>query len=172
MSRPRIHFSLISSLCLAMGMTANLQAQILNSAQPATDEGVQQAAESPSGKAKKSSILPASWSGIAMPKITMPKVSMPKIAFPKWPTDDQGKALSPLAPISAGAEKISSGTKQAWAGTKELFSFGSKKDDTQTSIASAQQTKPSFWQRMLAPAPEPDGPQTVGEWMSQPRLDP
>ena len=50
----------------------------------------------------------------------MPKITMPKIEMPKMPAD-------PLAPVKASARKVSDGTKKAWEGTKELFTFGGDK---------------------------------------------
>lgn len=109
---------------------------------------------------------------VTMPKITMPKLSMPKLALPKWPTNSDGIAASPFAPISAGANKVTEGTKKAWEGTKEMFSFGGDDAAPKTRAPGQPQAEPSLWQRLTGKQPEPTGPQTVGEWMSQPRLNP
>jgi hypothetical protein len=102
------------------------------------------------------------WSWLKKPSFTMPKV-----AFPKMPAD-------PLAPIKSSARKVSDGTKRAWEGTKEIFSFGGSKEKQQppTRVASAGEP-PSVWQRMFGgeEAKKHEGPATVGEWMNQPRVE-
>jgi hypothetical protein len=102
------------------------------------------------------------WGWLKMPTITMPKISMPKM-----PAD-------PLAPIKTSARKVGEGSKKAWEGTKELFTFGgSKKDDSATRVASNGES-PSMMQRMFGGGEEEkpaEGPATVGEWMSQKRVE-
>lgn len=104
---------------------------------------------------------PSPWSWIKMPKVTMPKIEMPKM-----PAD-------PLAPVKTSARKVGDGAKKAWEGTKELLTFGGKaaKDEPAARVASREQ--PSVWSRMFGSAePEPEGPQSVAEWMNQDRIDP
>lgn len=100
----------------------------------------------------------------AWPSIPLPKISMPKI----WMPD-----MSPITgPVKSGFHKVSIGTKKAWEGTKEMFTFGGDESTQAVSRQTAQQ-KPGFWSRMFSSKPDPSsGPQTVGEWMAQPRLDP
>jgi hypothetical protein len=102
------------------------------------------------------------WGWLKMPTITMPKISMPKM-----PAD-------PLAPIKTSARKVGDGTKKAWEGTKEIFTFGgSKKDESATRVASNGES-PSLMQRMFGGGEEEkpaEGPATVGEWMSQSRVE-
>ncbi|MDZ4658643.1 MAG: hypothetical protein SH868_13790 [Bythopirellula sp.] len=98
----------------------------------------------------------AAWPSIPMPKITMPKISMPDMS-----------AIT--APVKSGYSKVTAGTKNAWEGTKEMLTFG--KGDSAAQAGS--QPKQGFWSKLFPSEPaKPDGPQTVGEWMSQPRLDP
>ena len=97
---------------------------------------------------------------VSWPKITMPKVTMPKVKMP-----DMSKVFSP---ISSGFKKVSSGTKKAWEGTKEMFSSGKVEPAPVTS----QPTKQSFWQKLTTRSKKTDTPQTVGEFMAQPRLNP
>ncbi len=100
------------------------------------------------------------WGWLKMPKITMPKIEMPKM-----PAD-------PLAPIKTSARKVGDGTKKAWEGAKELFTFGQKKPATTqpTEQLSSNPDQPSVWKRMFGGGePEPQGPQTVADWMAQPR---
>jgi hypothetical protein len=172
----------ISRACFVVVVSASVasfarsgEAQVLDSAMPVHDADVQPAVGDAEAGAEEGGILPTSWPTIPMPKLTMPKVTMPKLtmpqwSLPKWPTNSDGIAASPFAPISAGASKVKAGTVKAWEGTKEIFSFGSKDDATQPRAPSTDQSQPSFWQRMTGQQPEPTGPQTVAEWMSQPRL--
>jgi len=104
------------------------------------------------------------WSGIPLPKVTMPKLTLPKLAMPSM--------SSVTAPVKAGFSKVSSGTKKAWEGTKEIFSLGQSKPAATPGVRMSTQTKPSLWQRLITKPAEPQGPQTVGEFMKQPRLDP
>ncbi len=103
---------------------------------------------------------PSAWSWIKMPKFTMPKIEMPKM-----PAD-------PLAPVKASARKVSDGTKRAWEGTKELFTFGGKGNATEqpTGRLASRPDQQSVWWRMFGGGePEPEGPQTVADFMAQPR---
>jgi hypothetical protein len=99
--------------------------------------------------------------------LKMPSITMPKVAFPKMPAD-------PLAPIKSSARKVSDGTKRAWEGTKEMFTFGgSKKEEPAARVATAGES-PSMFQRMFGGGSEEkpaQGPATVGEWMAQPRVE-
>jgi hypothetical protein len=100
------------------------------------------------------------WGWIKMPKITMPKITMPQM-----PAD-------PLAPVKASGRKVADGTRRAWDGVKELLTFGGEKQADQPSARVASNPQPSIWQRMFGGAEEePQGPQSVAEWMSQPRVD-
>ena len=95
----------------------------------------------------------------------MPKFTMPKIEMPKMPADA-------LAPVKASARKVSDGTKRAWEGTKELFTFGGKTTATEqpTERLASRPDQPSVWSRMFGGGePEPEGPQTVADFMAQPR---
>ena len=103
------------------------------------------------------------------PKITMPKVTMPKVTMPKMSMPDLSKVLSP---VSVGFEKVSTGSKKAWEGTKEIFSFGKTNNPALVGTTRTTQPEQSIWKKMIGRDPEPAAPQTVGEWMSQPRLDP
>jgi len=101
------------------------------------------------------------WSWMKMPTITMPKINMPKM-----PAD-------PLAPIKVSARKVGDGTKKAWEGTKELFTFGGPKAEQPKARVATAGEPPSMWQRMFGgqEAKKPEGPATVGEWMAQPRVE-
>lgn len=135
------HFSLILAFTSALCVPSN--AQLLgggNNSNVKVDTEVKQ----------------TSWPSIPLPRITMPKIYMPDMS-----------AIT--TPVKAGYGKVAEGTKKAWEGAKEIFTFGR---DNSTSAAQTQ-PKESIWKRMFSSEPEKnDGPQTVGEWMAQPRLDP
>jgi hypothetical protein len=104
--------------------------------------------------------------------IKMPKISMPKIEMPKMPAD-------PLAPVKASAHKVGDGAKKAWEGTKELFTFGKPATEepaarvaSRTPTGATTEGQPSLWQKMFGAKEKPREPQSVAEWMNQPRLDP
>jgi hypothetical protein len=124
-------------------------------------------AQTVTGAAPSSDITPTEEpAGGAWGWVKKPSFTMPKISFPKMPSD-------PLAPIKTSARKVGDGTKKAWEGTKEMFSFGGQnKDEPAARVASAGEA-PSVWQRMFGAAEEkpPEGPATVGEWMNQRRVE-
>jgi hypothetical protein len=87
--------------------------------------------------------------------------------MPKMPAD-------PLAPFRTSAKKVSEGAKKAWEGTKELFTIGGgKKAEEPAARVASNAEAPSTMQRLFGGKEEPvdDGPRTIGEWMSQPRVD-
>ena len=127
---------------------------------PPNDTGVQPAG-GPVTPAQSGSVKPTGW-GIPMPKITMPKLTMPKVTMPD--------VSAVTGPMKSGFDKVKFGGKRAWEGAREMLSFGS--NDQVARSPTANQQKPSFWQRLTARDAQPQVPQTVGEFMSQPRLDP
>ena len=143
---------------LAISFAAAAQAQVINAPMPQTNQAVQQTAATAPGAAVEES----AGSGIPLPKITMPKITMPKITMPNMD--------SITGPVKSGFGKVSAGTKKAWEGTKEMFSFG--RDKTTRVASRPTQKKPSLWQKLIVRESKPQVPQTVGEFMSQPRLDP
>ena len=146
-------------------------AQIINASLPTSSEGVQTAAGNAKTGEEQGGFLPVSWPSVSLPRITMPQFTMPKITMPRWPTNADGSAVSPFAPITAGAGKISVGTQKAWEGAKEMFGFGSSSDsDGGAAQPAASPSEPSLWQRMISREPEPAGPRTVAEFMAQPRV--
>lgn len=150
----------------------NVNAQILNASVPTSSGGVQTAVGNAEPGKEKGGFLPVSWPSISLPTITMPQIpmpqmSMPTITWPKWPTNADGSAVSPFAPITAGMSKISAGTQKAWEGAKEMFGYGANAEEEQPAASSSE---PSFWQRMMGKQSEPSGPRTVAEFMAQPRV--
>ncbi len=99
------------------------------------------------------------WPSIPLPKITMPSISMPDMSVI-------------TTPVKSGYYKMADGTRKAWEGTKEMFTFGKNEAPTRTAARTNTQSEPGIWERLTTPStPKKDGPQTVGEWMAQPRLD-
>ncbi len=139
----------------AMAQQATTQQVIMPQQAVPQPSEIQQAGGAAAAAA--STVEQTGWAGIPLPKITMPKLTLPSLG-----------AIT--APMKAGARKITAGTKKAWEGTKEIFSVGKKKPATRS--RQPQQPKKSFWKRLLVREPGYKVPQTVGEFMSQPRLDP
>jgi len=156
MTTTRVFTQFATILCLLNFSVAGTTAQIFDPhTSQAEAQGVQQASASLGNTdGTRSSRWPS------MPKVTMPKMTMPKMTMP----DMSGIMM----PVKSGYNKMAAGTKKAWAGTKEMLSFG----QSQARSHRAATPKPSFWHRLVGRAPEPKGPQTIGEFMSQPRLDP
>lgn len=152
-------FMQTSVVVLLFSWTNMTDAQVFNSSPAPSQTTVQPAggaAAAPTGEVQQTG-----W-GIPMPKITMPKITMPKIEMPKMDTV--------TGPFKSGFAKMSTGSKKAIDGAKEMLSFG--RNQSPQTVGRAPQKKPSLWQKLTARKSEPQVPQTVGEFMSQPRLDP
>lgn len=149
-------------VAIIFGFTTFVGAQVFDPPTAKSNVGVQQAG-GPASMPQSGAVEQTGW-GIPMPKITMPKITMPKITMPSMATV--------TGPFKSGFGKVSLGTRKAWEGTKEMFSFGKNRTTSTTRPATNSQQQPSFWHRLLAREPEPQVPQTVGEFMRQSRLDP
>ncbi len=162
----------VSVALLVAGQVAVSHAQVINAPAAQPGVGVQQAggpvAVAPTGAVEQTGWGPL-MPKLAMPKITMPKITMPKLTMPQMAMPSMDAMTGPF---KSGLGKVTSGTKKAWEGTKEMFTFGQNQSTSSTGRNVAGEQKPSFWNRLLAKQPEPRGPQTVGEFMSQPRLNP
>lgn len=146
----------LMSVCVCVTVSARDAQSAEAEAPPVSGSGAPTAGAEESTTPEKSP-----WGWLAMPKVTMPKIEMPKL-----PAD-------PLAPVKAGAKKVSDGANKAWEGTKEIFTFGPAK--TTSADPKTPETKsPSIWSKMFGgeKKEEPQGPQTVAEFMAQKRLDP
>ena len=180
MANKRTVLAAVVTLCFLLGLAQSVEAQVLNASIPQDDRGVQQAAGNLDDTELSQGIRQVGWPSVSLPKITMPKITMPKITMPKitmpkfpplWPTGKEDEPSALLAPVASGFAKVSAGTKKAWEGTKEIFSV-TKADSATSSAIPAAQPEPSFWQRLVGKPPEPKGPETIGEFMSQKRLNP
>ena len=150
-----LHSLLVGICCLASAALA--QAQIFGPRTPSSPPSVQQTSANLE-TSQPNSTQRSWWPSIPLPKITMPKVTMPTMS-------------TVIGPVKSGYGKVAAGTRKAWEGTKEMLTFGQARESS-TSAHRAAKKKPSFWQRLVGSEPEPAGPQTVAEWMAQPRLDP
>lgn len=146
----RIHILGIVALwgSLIASHQASGQSPSLNAPMP--DEPVVEAEQSP----------PAYWGWLPKPEITWPQVTLPSVAFPKF---DRSMASQVFAPVKSGVSKISAGSRRAWDGAKDIFSFAFGGANDEPRVASRQ--TPSMWERMFG-SPRDDGPQTIGEFMS------
>lgn len=170
MSKHFMQFTLVALLIVGSAVIG--QAQVLNtspSTTPTHTYGPANGEVQTAGgaTAAQGEVQQTGW-GIPLPKITMPKITMPKITMPKFSAP---KMDSFTAPIKSGFGKMSAGSKKAWEGAKEMLSFGKDKTATSTVNRAASQ-QPSIWEKLTTRRPAPKVPQTVGEFMSQPRLDP
>ena len=172
----RSHASLILTFCAALAFccTAPAHGQLFKSTDGARADSSE---EAPAKEEKKGGLIQVSWPSIPAPKISFPEIKPPTLSMPKVPMpwskngEDEDKA-SPFEPIESGARKVSDGTRQAWSGFKGLFTSNPKQQTSARARKKESKHKSSLWQQMFAPEPEPQGPQTVSEWMAQPRLDP
>ena len=170
----QVLFGMVVSCCLLVVQSAPVDAQILPALPPSPANGVQQAGGDVTAGQSTVEVEQTSWPKITMPKITMPKITMPKITMPKITTP---KATMPdfskmMSPVNAGYQKVTAGSKKAWEGTKEMFPFGESSNPSTNTPPTTTLPKQSFLQKLIGRSPEPAAPQTVGEWMSQPRIDP
>jgi hypothetical protein len=119
---------------------------------------------------------------VSWPRLHMPE--MPKPVLPRpWPKRSEVEAArnawveenpqeeqpSPLQALNDGANRVKSSTRAAWDKTVDALTPGeSRPKSSRVARRGAQQ---SWWRRMFLPE-EPQGPQTVTEWMAQDRVDP
>jgi len=143
-------------------------AQVINAPIPSSGNTVTQATGDFDNTELSEGIKQTAWPSIPWPTITMPKITMPKLP-PLWPSDSNSDSPALLQPFFAGYSKVAAGGKKAWEGTKDLFSVFQSKDASKTATRTASKPKTSFWQRLTTRKTESQAPQTVGEFMRQPR---
>lgn len=109
-------------------------------------------------------------------QIGWPKVEMPKFS---WKPSFGGgeKAATPGEsggnPISRALDKVAEGSKSAstrvrdaWGSAMNSLPFGG----ADTTARTAKNDSPGFWSRLMAPAEEPKGSQTVQGFLAQERV--
>ncbi len=149
----------LGALCVAISLGA-VQSSRAQAPSGATDAAMSDMASSDITPTAEPASTP--WGWMKLPSITMPKITMPKM-----PAD-------PLAPIKTSARKVGDGSKRAWEGTKEIFTFGGSKNEVPAERMASNGDAPSAWSRMFGggeKAKPAEGPATVGEWMSQSRVE-
>ena len=121
---------------------------------------------------------------VSWPHLTKPQAPSTGLFAEKKPTADAARNSwaeqtpappkpSPLKPITDGARKVSTSTKNAWHKTIDALTPGDPTPAPRNGSRIAKRdVEPSFWKRMFGAQPEPQGSQTVPEFMAQRRLDP
>lgn len=79
---------------------------------------------------------------------------------------------SPTQMVANGAHRVAEGTRSAWRKTVDLVTPGEPTPTTPPRFAEQEPRRP-LWDRMFGPKePEPQGAQTIPQWMAQDRVDP
>ena len=74
--------------------------------------------------------------------------------------------------MSGGARHVGQRTRAAWGKTVDAITPGGSSDSTSSRVA-RREDRPPLWKRMFgSEEQQPEGPQTVTEWMAQERVDP
>jgi hypothetical protein len=122
---------------------------------------------------------------VSWPRIHMPEMSKPKLPPSPFPSrEDLDRARnswvekspdpakpSPLQAVKQGASRVAQSTRNAWGKTVDALTPGERERGPSSRIA-RRDDRP-LWKRMFFVEPiEPQGPQTVTEWMAQERVDP
>lgn len=119
-----------------------------------------------------------SWPRFQMPEIPKPHLPRPQLMPERKQTQNVRNAWvprqanrgrpSPWNLISSGAQRVSDGTRAAWHKTVDVLTPG---DHTSPNPRVAQgPSQPPLWKRMFGLSQsQPQGPQTVTEWMAQER---
>ena len=175
-SRQFLTVTVLLAVCSVMTTLAtHAKAQIINQPSRESEEVSRATGDFDEGELSEG-VNQVGWPSIPLPKITLPKLTMPKVTMPKmpplWPSEANGDSPALLAPFAAGFSKVSSGSKKAWEGTKDMFAIFQGKGSASSAPKPPTQPKPSLWKRLTTRSAEPEVPQTVGEFMKQPRLDP
>lgn len=108
-------------------------------------------------------------------KLGWPKVEMPKLSWkpgfgggdkPATPGQPGGNPISrALDKVAAGSKSASDKVRNAWGSAMSSLPFGGE-ETTRT----AKSDSPGFWSRLLSPAEEPQGSQTVQGFLAQERV--
>jgi hypothetical protein len=129
-----------------------------------------------------SPLAKVSWPRLQLPD--MPQPQLPKAQL--WPQKSEVEAdrnawaeddvtptqPSPWQAMTNGARRVGDRTRAAWDKTIDVLTPGSDSGSPSSRVARREDRQP-WWKRMFAVEDrEPQGPQTVTEWMAQERLDP
>ena len=124
---------------------------------------------------------------VSWPRLHLPKMPKPNLPRPQlWPkksdvetarnawVEQNPEAVqpSPLQAVTDGARRAADSSRAAWDKTVDAFTPRPTADGASSRIA-RRDARPPWWKRMFgAEQWQPEGPQTVTEWMAQERLDP
>jgi hypothetical protein len=129
-----------------------------------------------------SPLTKVSWPRFHMPEVPTPHLPRPQL-WPKkadanaarnaWLEPEPGtKQPSPLQAVTDGARRVADSSRAAWDKTVGALTPGGGSSRTSSRTA-RRLARPPWWKRMFAfEDRQPQGPQTVTEWMAQERLDP
>lgn len=107
-------------------------------------------------------------------KLTWPKVELPKFSWKGAEGKEADASLTPEGnPVSRALDKVSESSKNAannvrnaWGAAMDKLPFGGG-DEAKVAQKDAQ---PSFWSRIFSPAEEPQGSETMQEFLAQERV--
>jgi hypothetical protein len=131
-------------------------------------------------------IVESPFAGVQWPKLKLPDWSPTKpraqVDASRAPADLPRNAWvdkpaepprpTPTQRMSNGANRVAQSTRNAWRKTVDFVTPGGPDPRRPPRIAE-RDSQPSVWQRMFgASEPEPEGPQTIPQWMAQDRVDP
>lgn len=108
--------------------------------------------------------------------IGWPKVEMPKFSW-KLPFGDKDPNVAPKAPsenpVSGALDSVASASKKAANKVRNVWGSAISKltpgGDSPAGTQVAKDEGPGFWSRMFGPDPEPQGSQTVTQFLAQER---
>lgn len=107
--------------------------------------------------------------------ISWPKVEMPKINWkPSWGNKEPASGVAKKDnPVSGALDKVANaskgaadGVRNAWGSAIGMLTPGG---NSAAGNQVAAREEPGFWSRMFGPQPEPQGSQTVTEFLAQDR---
>lgn len=107
--------------------------------------------------------------------IGWPKIELPKINWkPSWGNQQPGDAVAKKDnPVSGALDKVANATKGAADGVRNVWGSAIDKltpgGTAKRNHQMASKEEPGFWARMFGPQPEPQGSQTVTEFLAQDR---
>jgi hypothetical protein len=86
--------------------------------------------------------------------------------------DPNAPAVSPWQSVKNGAKRVGNSTASAWHKTVDVVTPGDGSTQAAPTAVAQQEPKHHWWSWWRGDKEEPQGPQTVTEWMAQERLDP
>ncbi len=105
--------------------------------------------------------------------ISWPKVEMPKFSWkPSWGSGDDAMKAPSENPVSKALDSVGDASKSAASSVRNAWNSGIAKitpSSQPTSTQVAKSKEPGFWSRMFGGEPEPQGSQTVTEFLAQER---